>query len=305
MARISSKDGKDRFKARSTELVELISTALPGDGVQEVMPGLFLSRLATLSTSPSLIQRPAFCLVAQGGKSAMLGDEIHSYDPGHYLIYTVDLPLTFQVDEATEEKPYLGMRLLLEPSVVASVMAEADIKFRKGDAAAKAMGVNPVDDELMDVVVRLVRLSKIPRDQKLLFPLIQKEMIYRLLLGNQGARLGHMISQGDTHRISKAIGQLRQNFDKPLQIDQLARELGMSVSGFHHHFRSVTAMSPLQYHKQIRLQEARRLMLTESLDAATAGFRVGYEDPAYFSRDYKKQFGDPPRRDLARLTNNA
>jgi AraC-like DNA-binding protein len=140
---------------------------------------------------------------------------------------------------------------------------------------------------------------------RVLAPLIIREIVFRLLAGGQGARLSHMLALGaDTHRISKAINFLRERFDQPLRMDDVAHELGMSVSGFHHHFRSVTAMSPLQFQKQIRLQEARRLMLGEDLDAASAGFRVGYEDPAYFSREYKKLFGAPPQRDIARLRVN-
>jgi len=291
----------EKMNANRNELVRLISSVVVEDGTIEAMPGLHLSRSTQLSTSPSVLLRPAFCFVAQGGKKAMLADEVFHYDPGHYLIFTVDLPLTFQVDEATEDQPYLGMRLDIDPAIVASVMADAEMKFRKGDAAAKAMSVNAVDVDLLDAVVRLVRLTERPADQKLLHPLILKEIIFRLLSGGQGPRLGHMIAHADTHRISNAIGRLRHNFDKPLNIDELARDLGMSVSSFHHHFKSVTAMSPLRYHKQIRLQEARKLMLAGSLDAATAGFRVGYDDPAYFSRDYKKQFGAPPHRDIRRL----
>ena len=290
-----------RMRQHQKELVRLIESVRTNDGAEEVMPGLFLSRSSRLMTSPSGVLKPAFCFVAQGGKRAMLGDEVFQYDPGKYLIFTVDLPLTFQVDEATEDKPYLGMRLDLDPAVVASVISEAEIRFRKTDASTKAMSVIPVDAELLDAVVRLVRLTQRPNDRKLLAPLITKEIIYRLLSGGQGARLGHMIGQPGTRRISQAISRLRDQLDKPLNIPDMARELGMSVSGFHHHFKSVTAMSPLQYHKQIRLQEARRLMLVGSLDAAAAGFQVGYEDPAYFNRDYKKQFGAPPRRDTSNV----
>ncbi len=159
-----------------------------------------------------------------------------------------------------------------------------------------------MDANLLDAVVRLVRLVENPIEGKVLEPLIIKEIIFRLLAGGQSARLSHLLAAGaDTHRIAKAIGYLRERFDQPLRMDDLAHELGMSVSGFHHHFKSVTAMSPLRFQKQIRLQEARRLMLGEDMDAASAGFRVGYEDPAYFSREYKKLFGAPPQRDIAKL----
>ena len=290
-----------RMSDNREELVRLIKRARPEDGAEQVLPGLFLARFSKLTTSPNAVFQPAFCFVAQGSKRAMLGDEVHRYDPGQYLIFTVDLPLTFHVDEATEDRPYLGLRLNLDPAIVASVIAEADLRFRKGDAAAKAMSVNSVDPDLLDAVVRLVRLTERPNDKKMLVPHITKEITYRLSIGGQGARLGHMMMPAETSRISRAIRHLRQHFDQPLRMEDLARDLGMSVSGLHHQFKSVTAMSPLQYQKQIRLQEARRLMLSESLDAASAGFRVGYEDPAYFSRDYKKQFGAPPQRDIASL----
>jgi AraC-like DNA-binding protein len=215
------------------------------------------------------------------------------------------LPLTFQVKEASKERPYLGLRLNLDPSLVASVMMESGVEPKKGDGSMKAMDVSPMDANLLDAVVRLIRLLDAPVEHKVLAPLITREIVFRLLAGGQGARLSHLLASGaDTRRISKAIGRLRENFDQPLRIDDMARELGMSVSGFHHHFKSVTAMSPLQFQKQIRLQEARRLMLGEDLDAASAGFRVGYEDPSYFSREYKKLFGAPPQRDIARLRNN-
>lgn len=249
--------------------------------------------------------QPAFCVVAQGCKQALLGEEVFRYDPGHYLIYTVDLPLTFQVEEASKERPYLGFRLNLDSSLVASVMMESGIEPKKGDASLKAMDVSPMDANLLDAVVRLVRLLDAPDEHKILSPLITREIVFRLLASGQGGRLSHLVtSGGDTRRISKAIGQLREHFNQPLKIEHIARELGMSVSGFHHHFKSVTAMSPLQFQKQIRLQEARRLMLGEDLDAASAGFRVGYDDPSYFSREYKKLFGAPPQRDIARLRKN-
>jgi len=283
------------------ELITLLGHARMTDGVEETLPGLFVARSSTLATSPNVVRQPAFCFIAQGRKRAMLGEEVFVYDPGNYLVFTVDLPITFQIDEASEDVPYLGLRLDLDPAIVAAVMAETDIRFKKGDAAAKAVDVGAVDVDLLDAVVRLVRLIERPKDTKLLAPLIKKEIVYRLLIGGQGARLGHMIAAADTRRISMAIGRLRENLHQPLRIEDVANDLGMSVSGFHHQFKSVTSMSPLQYHKQIRLQEARRLMIGEDLDAASAGFRVGYEDPAYFSRDYKKQFGAPPQRDISRL----
>jgi len=166
------------------------------------------------------------------------------------------------------------------------------------------MDVSEIDADLLNEVVRAVRLLDNPGEEKMLLPSIKREIVFRLLKGNQGPRLAHLLSGGEARRISKAIENLREQYDRPLSIEAIARDMGMSVSGFHHHFKSVTAMSPLQFQKQLRLQEARRLMLGEDLDAASAGFRVGYEDPSYFSRDYKKQFGAPPQRDIARLRDN-
>jgi AraC-like DNA-binding protein len=282
-----------------------MAQALPEDGSLDVFPGFRFARSSKPTEPVHAVYQPALCFVVQGRKQALLGEEVFRYDPGNYLIYTVDLPLVFQVKEASKERPYLGLRLNLDSSLVASVMMESGVETKKGDASVKAMEIGLTDANMLDAVVRLVRLRDAPAERKVLAPLIIREIVYRLLAGGQGARLGHLLaSRVDTSRISKAIGRLRENFDQPLRMDDIARELGMSVSGFHHHFKSVTAMSPLQFQKQIRLQEARRLMLGEDLDAASAGFRVGYEDPAYFSREYKKHFGAPPQRDIAKLRGN-
>jgi AraC-like DNA-binding protein len=291
-----------RMRENREELVEHIAHALPQDGVLDSFPGFRLARSSEPTPPVSSMFRPALCLVAQGCKQVLLGDEVFRYDPGHYLIYTVELPLTFQVVEATPKRPYLGIRLDLDPAIVASVVLEADLEPGKGAAHMTAVDVSPVEEGLLDAVVRLVRLVGKPAEQKVLAPLITREIIFRLLEGGQGARLGHLPALGrEARRISKAIERLRATFNQPLRVEDLAHDLGMSVSGFHHHFKAVTLMSPLQFQKQIRLQEARRLMISEGLDAAIAGFRVGYEDPAYFSRDYKKRFGAPPLRDIARL----
>ncbi|MEW6125609.1 MAG: AraC family transcriptional regulator [Acidobacteriota bacterium] len=292
------------MQSNREELVERMARVLPDDKVLEVFPGFFLARSSQPTEMLHSVFEPAFCVIAQGSKEVLLGEEVFRYDSGHYLISTVDLPIVSQVVEASEERPYLSFRLNLEAALVASLMMESGIETKKSDASVKAMDVSSIDANLLDAVLRLIRLLDTPDEMQMLAPLIIREMVYRLLRGEQGARLTHLVaSVGDTQRISKAIGHLRENFDQPLKIENIAREFGMSVSGFHHHFKSVTAMSPLQFQKQLRLQEARRLMLGEDLDAASAGFRVGYEDPSYFSRDYKKLFGAPPLRDIARLRN--
>lgn len=289
------------MQSNSEELIERIAAAVPTDGTIEAFPGFRLSRASSPTEPVQAVYEPSFCVVAQGGKKALLGGEMFRYNPRHYLIFTVDLPVTFQVEEASEEKPYFGLRLGLDPALVASVVVESDIQIKKGDASTKAMNVSSIDASLLDAVVRLVRLVETPAEQKVLAPLIIKEIVYRLLIGGQGARLSHILASGDTRRISKAIGHLREHFDEQLKMEEIARDLGMSVSGFHHHFKSVTSMSPLQFQKHLRLQEARRLMLGEEMDAASAGFRVGYQDPSHFSREYKRHFGAPPQGDISSL----
>jgi AraC-like DNA-binding protein len=222
------------------------------------------------------------------------------------MISTVGLPMTAQVVEASPDRPYLGLWLTLDPSAVASVMVESAVAWPRGDAGVWAVDVSPLDVDLLDATVRLVRLIDRlidrPGEYRALAPLVLREIVYRLLTGAQGGRMHHLASFGGrAHRMARAVAKLRANFDKPLRIEGVARELGMSVSGFHAHFKAVTAMSPLQFQKHPRLQEARRLMLGQNLDAAEAGYRVGHADPAYFSRDYKRHFGEPPGRDVERL----
>lgn len=301
MTVLESNADEQRLAASRNELIERIMSVLPGYGVLEIFPGVFVARASSPTEHYHSVFKPAFCIIAQGTKQVMLGDEIFRYDPGHYLISTVDLPIVSHVSEASEDKPYLSVRVDLDPTLVASAMMESGVEAAKKDINIKAMDVSSIDADLLDAIVRLIRLVDSPDEMRILAPLVIKEIIYRLLKSEQGARLNHLIAGGDTRRISRALKQFRDYIDKPLRIEDMARDLGMSVSGFHHHFKSVTAMSPIQYQKQLRLQEARRLMLGEDMDVASAGFRVGYEDPSYFSREYKKLFGAPPQRDIAKL----
>jgi AraC-like DNA-binding protein len=218
------------------------------------------------------------------------------------MISTVGLPMTAQVVEASVHRPYLGLRLTLDPAVVASVMVESGIVQSRRDGGVKAVDVSTLDADLLDATVRLMRLIERPGEYPAIAPLVIREILYRLLTGAQGTRMRHLATfGGQAHRMVRAVEKLRENFDKPLRIESIAREVGMSLSGFHAHFKAVTAMSPLQFQKQIRLHEARRLMLGEDLDAAEAGYRVGYDDASHFSRDYKRQFGEPPLRNIERL----
>jgi AraC-like DNA-binding protein len=296
---------KKRMRINREELIERMLRLAPENSLLEAFPGIFIYQSSRPTESEISVLKPAFCVIAQGSKDVLLNDELFHYDSGHYLISTLDLPIMSNVVEASKEKPYLNLRIDLDPALVAQVMVESNITAKKSGAKVKAMDVSPVDADLLDAVVKLVKLLDTPGEMKLFAPSIIREIIYRLLKGRQGERLSHLVTtEGDTRRISKVVKQIRENIDQPMKIEDAARELGMSVSGFHSHFKSVTAMSPLQFQKQIRLQEARRLMLGENMDVASASFHVGYEDPSYFSREYKKLFGIPPLRDIAKLRNS-
>lgn len=198
--------------------------------------------------------------------------------------------------------PYLAVRLVLYPAVVTAVLIEANLISSSSDRDVRALGVSRLDASLLDAMVRLVRLLDTPSDCRVLGPLVIREIAYRLLLGEQSERLRQIaVIDGRGQRMAKAIGFVRENYTKPLRIANLVRRLGMSISGFHHNFKAVTSMSPLQFQKQLRLQAARRLLLSGDVDAATAGFRIGYDEPSQFSREYKKLFGAPPIRDVVRL----
>jgi AraC-like DNA-binding protein len=291
-----------RAQASRDELAERIARAVREDGTAEPLEGLRLRRASSPTDLGHGVSHPALCVIAQGRKELTLGDTRYRYDPAHYLIATAELPIASRITEASKERPYLGLVLKLDPTLVGSVMVEAGHPAPRSHSTVKAIAVSPLDAGLLDAVVRLVRLLDSPTDARFLAPLVTREIVYRLLMGEQGGRLRPIAALGGhTHRIAKAIERLRKDFDQPLRIEAIARELGMSVSGFHHHFKEVTAMSPLQFQKQLRLQEARRLMLGEALDAASAGYRVGYDDASHFSREYKRLFGAPPMRDVERL----
>ena len=295
-----------RVQANREELVERIARVMRQDGTAQPLQGLHLSRHSVPLERTHGVVEPSLCVVAQGSKEFFLGESRYRYDPFHYLLVTVDLPHISQVLEASKERPYLSLRLELAPTLVGSVMVEADHPSPPGHAEERAITVNSLDGNLLDAFVRLARLLDTPAEAQVLLPLITREIVYRLLVGEQGARLRHIaILGGYTPYIARAVERLRQDFDQPLRIEQIARELGMSVSGLHHHFKAVTALSPLQFQKRLRLQEARRLMLSEDLDAASAAYRVGYQDASHVNREYKSLFGVPPMRDVQRMREEA
>jgi AraC-like DNA-binding protein len=293
------------MQAQREELVERIAQAIRTDGNIQPLPGLHLYRHSIPLEQVYSMVEPSLCVVAQGSKEFLLGGSSYRYDPFHYLLVTVDLPYIGQVLEASKERPFLSLRLDLSPALVGEVMLEAGHPSQSSpepSADVRAITVSAVDRHLLDAMVRAARLLDAPDEAPMLMPLIRREIIYRLLRGEQGGRLRHLaILSGYTPDIARAIERLRRDFNQPLRIEQMAHELGMSVSAFHHHFKAVTALSPLQFQKRLRLLEARRLMLGEGLDAASAAYRVGYLDASHFNREYKSLFGVPPMRDVQRL----
>lgn len=285
-----------------SELAALITRFAPSDGSHSTaVPGLKLFRAAQPSEPTPVVYEPSLCVIAQGSKVVLLGTERYRYDPAHFLLVSVDLPVTGCVTLATQSEPYLGLSVGLCSGTVGELLAEGAC----GDAptpAARGMAVSAAEPQLLGAVARLVGLLGSPRDVTALAPLVLREITYRVLTGPQGARLRQIAATGaPAQRIVRAIRWLRDHYTEPLSVSALAKLASMSASAFHQHFRAVTSLSPIQYQKRLRLQEARRLMLTDGLDAASAAYRVGYESPSQFSREYRRQFGAPPRRDVAAL----
>jgi AraC-like DNA-binding protein len=295
-----------RMQANREELVERVVWAMPKDGTEEPLPGLYLHRHSVPLGRVHGVIEPSLCVIAQGSKEYLLGESRYRYDPFHYFLVTVGLPNISQVLEASTTRPYLSMRLSLDPTLVGSVMLEAGHAEPRDHTDTRAIDVSLLDANLLDAFVRLTRLLNEPSEARVLGPLITREIIYRLLVGEQGDRLRHMaILRGYTSSIARAVARLRHDFAQPLCVESLAQELGMSVSGLRQHFKAVTAMSPSQFQKQLRLQEARRLMVSENLDAKGAASRVGYHDASHFNREYKSLFGVPPMHDVQRLREEA
>jgi len=282
-----------RSIARLTEQGELHTTAVPG---------LSLFRRTEPTEPITGMYEPSVCLVAQGAKRVLLGDDTYVYDAHHYLITSVHLPTVVQIIEASPEKPYLGLRLKLDQREISQLMVDSNLPPPRVQQSSRGMATGEVTLPLLTAIQRLIDLLAEQQDIPILAPIIQREIIYRLLVGDQGERLRQIASAGSqSHQIARAIDWLKGNFSQPLSIDNLAAQVRMSSSTFHHHFRSMTALSPLQFQKQLRLQEARRLMLAERMDAAAAEFQVGYESPSQFIREYNRLFGAPPLRDITNL----
>ncbi|TOG75926.1 AraC family transcriptional regulator [Vibrio parahaemolyticus] len=267
--------------------------------------GLRFSRWTTPTPPTSYTHNPSICLIAQGRKRVLLGEESFIYDANHFLISSVDLPIIANIIEASEEQPYLGLIMELDLTEISQLIIDSELAFTQSKEAQKGIAVGELSESLLGAFVRLAELLDEGQNIKILAPIIKREIFYRLLMSEQGTRLHQIVTAGShSHQIAKAIDWLKNNFVKPLSVGDLASYTGMSKSSFYTHFRSMTSMTPLQFQKKLRLSEARRLMLTENLDAMAATFKVGYESPSQFSREYSRLFGAPPSKDIKSLREN-
>jgi AraC-like DNA-binding protein len=272
------------------------------DRYMTAIPDLSLFRRDEPTGPISGMYEPSICLMAHGAKRVLLGDDTFVYDERHYLITSVHLPTVVQIIKASREKPCLGLMMKLDQREISQLMVDSNLPPPRPQQSSRGMATGEVTLPLLNAFQRLVDLLAEKKDIPILAPVIQREIIYRLLVGDQGARLRQIASAGSqSQQIARAIDWLKGNFTQPLRIDDLAAQASMSSSTFHHHFRSMTALSPLQFQKHLRLHEARRLMLAEHMDAGSAAFRVGYESPSQFSREYNRLFGAPPLRDITNL----
>lgn len=287
------------------ELAALIERYAPVDGAHAICDKASVMRVSQPSEPTHGVFGPAVCVVAQGRKQVLSGGAVLTYDAMNYLVASVDMPVIGQVVDASPEQPYLCFKMNLDPAVIGDLLLQLGGEPALAQDAGPligAMAVSQVNPSLLDAVMRMVSLIDTPRDAAVLAPLIEREILYRMLLGDQGPRLAQIArADGRMRQVKRAIGWITQNFNQPFSIDDLAAEARMSPSALHRHFKAVTALSPLQYQKQIRLQEARKLILAQRLDAGSAGHAVGYDSASQFSREYARMFGAPPLRDAARL----
>lgn len=288
---------------KHAELSQLIEKFTGQDGVHStIISSLELIRSSTTTLPVLRVHEPALCIVTQGSKVVMLERERYSYGPSNYLVVSVDLPISAQITEASLENPYLCIRLKLEPLQIFDILKESSSESIKKREMRRGIFVSETTESIIDAVIRLVRLLETPEDVSILGPLIIREIYYRVLKGEQGEYLRQIALDGSNmHRIVRVINQIKNNYAAPLHIEELAHSIHMSPASLFRHFKEVAAMSPLQYQKKIRLLEARRLLLSEAIDAAEAGFRVGYESPSQFSREYRRMFGMPPVSDIKQL----
>jgi len=287
----------------NAELKALIARHARADETTAI-EGVLLSALGRPGEPQASTSGTVMALIAQGAKRLAIGDRVFDYRPGQYLVASVDLPITGHYTHASADEPALGFGLILRPSAIASLLLEADAGPEPARAAPAPAGIGVADasPELLDAVVRMVRLLDSPGDRDILAPMIEREILWRLITGPLGQSVRQIgLADSSLTYVSRAVRWISEHYDKPFRVEDLARSCGMSTSAFHRNFHAVTALSPIQFQKQIRLQKSRLLLLNGAEDVATAGYRVGYDSASQFSREYRRQFGLPPGRDAARL----
>jgi AraC-like DNA-binding protein len=288
----------------TAKLARLIAAYAPHDGSFELrIPGVHASRFSRINKEcVHTLRVPSLCIVAQGAKTVIVGDEVYEYDASRMIVFSVALPLAAQITQASRSEPYLAFKLDLDAHKIAELVLKVYPHGLPPVQERSAVYIAPVDESIVSDAARLMECLANPGDAELLGPLVMDEILIRLLRSPIGVRVAQMgFAESSVDRVAKAISWLRANFSQPMRVEDLAELVHMSVSSFHEHFKSVTSMSPLHYQKVLRLQEARRLMLSTVMDAGTASQRVGYLSASQFSREYSRFFGSAPTRDIARL----
>jgi AraC-like DNA-binding protein len=293
----------DQIYRQQDELAQLIERHTGRDGVHSTaIPFLFFLRQSFVTEPTYGVFKPSLCIIVQGVKDVWLAQERFRYSPADYLVASLDVPVIAQVIEASSSIPYLALKLEFTPNQILEVISNSVIRADSKDNAKRAIFVNRIESSLLDAVIRLARLLNNPKDIPMLAPIYTQEILYRVLQGQHGFTLEQIAIEGSyIYRIRDVIKQIMHHYNQSFRIEELAEIANMSVPTLHRHFKEVTAMSPIQFQKQMRLQEARRLLLAESTDAADVAFRVGYESPSQFSREYSRMYGFPPIEDIKRL----
>ncbi len=289
---------------RIDELAAAIARHARAEGLHATpVPQLVLVRRSDPSEWAPALYEPALFMIAQGTKEVRVADVTYQYDPAHYVMASVDMPVVCRVSRASPRVPYLSLKIQFDPVVVSELLVSG---AHEAGAPERGFVVTPIEPPLLDAVSRLVSLLDAPSDIPVMAPLLLREVTYRVLSSPQGARLRQIVAAGaPAHRIARAISWIKEHSGEPLRMEALARRAAMGLSAFHLHFKTVTGMSPLQFQKRLRLLEARRLMVASGLTAAEAAFRVGYESASQFSREYRRAFGAPPRQDVVTLRSTA
>jgi len=285
------------------ELAELIEQYTGTDGIHTTaIPRLILYRASQPEEPMHAVYEPAVCVVAQGEKQSIAGEDVYLYDAEKYLVISVGVPAVGRILEASPDKPFLCLALGLDAGAIGALMVESEMERAGRAQPGSALAVSTLDPALLDACVRLVRLLGSPRDIPVLAPLAEREILYRLLRGDQATRMSQIAcAESRLQDVNRAISWIKRNFRAAFSVETLASEARMSSSALHQYFKTVTGTSPLQFQKHIRLLEARRLMLSQAVDAAVAAHAVGYESPSQFSREYRRLFGAPPARDIGQL----